>query len=353
MKRLSRVLLAVFAMTVPTQAAYHALRCVQWGELSDGRIVLQLRLTVVLTEDEQWRGASCEIQTMGGDPITFYQSLVNDFNPPYTQFFQPFPDSRYTSFYTAPHLWPNTATSAPAVAFADDMESPDHLSATWYADSPTVGPGEFVIAQFTLIGAEGHGLYQLSVTSTLKPGPTITSSDSFYTPSFICDTLSSLSVSFGPWAPGENSTTARIPREEWGWLEYDNAVIEGEHAADFTVVELPWPGDAYEVKFHPTDYGYRSATLVLTGRYQDYWMTEPVPWTVHVPLSGYGMCFGDLDGDSRVSLPDLAILLSNYGRIDWNLGYLDGNLVSEGGLFEFIKVDDLAELLTLYGTTCD
>lgn len=348
MKRLSHVLIAVLIITTPARAAYHALQIVGWGELSNGVPFLQLRLTVVLAEGERWRGSSCDLQTQGGQPITFYQFPSNDTNPPNQLLFSIYPDSQYTSFYTAPHLWPNTTSNFQYVDVVQSTESADHLSAEWYAASPTVGPGEFVIAQFTLLG--GPGEYSLSVSSVLKPAPTITGNGGFCTCHVPGGVLAPQSISFGPWDLGVNSTSALIPRD--GWIDYHNAVIEGVHAADFSVEELPSPDDIYDVKFHPTDYGFRSATLVLTGTYQDPWTPEPVPWSSHIPLTGYGMCFGDFNGNGRKDLADLANLLANYGMSGWDLDYFDGNLVEEGG-FEYINIQDLAAWLGAFYDPCE
>ena len=348
MKRIPVFLAGAYLCLAPAGAAYHKLVCVNWGELSTGEEFLQLQLAVVLAEGESWRGSECSIfQIGGGEPISFYQNPLNDMDPPYWPLFSTIPDSEYTSYYTAPHLWPNSQSSG-SVSVMQREESSDSLYAEWYAASPTSGPGEFVIAQFTILG--GPGQYDLSITSTLDPAPTITGSGGYCTCHVPCGVLSPQSISYGPWTPGEASTSARIPRG--GGVTYENAVIEGPNAADFAVEVLPGPGDVYDVKFQPTDYGYREATLVLTGSYQDPWMPEPVPWTNNIPLTGYGLCFGDLNGDAVVGLSDLAQLLSNYGRFGWELDYFDGNLVEFGGI-EFIDVQDLAELLSLYGTTCE
>jgi hypothetical protein len=59
-------------------------------------------------------------------------------------------------------------------------------------------------------------------------------------------------------------------------------------------------------------------------------------------------CFGDLDGDSRIGLSDLAHLLSNYGETS-GMSYYDGDLDGDGD----VDLADLAALLAVYGTTCD
>lgn len=54
-------------------------------------------------------------------------------------------------------------------------------------------------------------------------------------------------------------------------------------------------------------------------------------------------CVGDLDGNRKIDLIDLATLLSSYG-VD-NRGDLDGNCVTD--------LLDLSLLLANYGNVCD
>jgi hypothetical protein len=58
-------------------------------------------------------------------------------------------------------------------------------------------------------------------------------------------------------------------------------------------------------------------------------------------------CMGDLDGDGRVGLGDLAILLSNYGTGS-GAGYVDGDLDRDGD----VDLNDLSALLSAYGNVC-
>jgi hypothetical protein len=61
-----------------------------------------------------------------------------------------------------------------------------------------------------------------------------------------------------------------------------------------------------------------------------------------------GICVGDLDGDGQIGLPDLAILLSNYGASS-GATLADGNI--EGG-DEDVDLNDLTLLLSTYGVIC-
>lgn len=58
-----------------------------------------------------------------------------------------------------------------------------------------------------------------------------------------------------------------------------------------------------------------------------------------------GPCFGDLNGDRKVDLSDLAILLADYGC---NTGNCPGDLSGDGNT----NLSDLAALLAVYGTVC-
>lgn len=58
-------------------------------------------------------------------------------------------------------------------------------------------------------------------------------------------------------------------------------------------------------------------------------------------------CFGDLNGDDIVNLPDLAQLLGHYGTTSGAI-YEDGDLDEDGD----IDISDLAALLGVYGTMC-
>jgi hypothetical protein len=58
-------------------------------------------------------------------------------------------------------------------------------------------------------------------------------------------------------------------------------------------------------------------------------------------------CHGDLDGDGRIDLADLAVLLANYG-ITTGMSYTEGDLTGDGA----ISLSDLSALLAVYGTSC-
>lgn len=64
-------------------------------------------------------------------------------------------------------------------------------------------------------------------------------------------------------------------------------------------------------------------------------------------LSACGDCRGDVDGDARVDLTDLAVLLANFGRSNGGVRSL-GDLDADGD----IDLTDLAILLTEFGSVC-
>jgi len=59
-------------------------------------------------------------------------------------------------------------------------------------------------------------------------------------------------------------------------------------------------------------------------------------------------CPGDLNGDNRVDLSDLAQLLGRYG-VTSGMTYYDGDLDGDGD----VDLNDLAALLGYYGVTCE
>ena len=59
-------------------------------------------------------------------------------------------------------------------------------------------------------------------------------------------------------------------------------------------------------------------------------------------------CTGDLNGDGRIDLSDLAHLLGHYGATD-DVAYADGDLDQDGR----VAINDLAALLSVYGMTCE
>ena len=59
------------------------------------------------------------------------------------------------------------------------------------------------------------------------------------------------------------------------------------------------------------------------------------------------LCDGDVDGNGYVELADLALLLTNYGRVNGarvNQGNMDGDAD--------VDLDDLAGLLSRFGASC-
>jgi hypothetical protein len=162
--------------------------------------------------------------------------------------------------------------------------------------------------------------------------------------------MSTRFVEFGPWEPGTASSAVRIP-VSWLWSDLSTS-ISGPAPEDFSsAVDSGYPGEPQTVSatFQPTAYGTRDATLTITG-----WWTNPFDpndpghWVDRdVPLTGYGLCPGDLDGDAEVRLSDLAVLLSNYDAVGL-VGYQDGDINRDMR----VDLNDLAALLAVYDTSC-
>ena len=93
-------------------------------------------------------------------------------------------------------------------------------------------------------------------------------------------------------------------------------------------VELQ-PGDEITVILYPAP-----------GAQPEYDTSNDVMMFTFIP------CQGDLDGDRKIGLSDLATLLGNYGKTGatYAMGDLDGNSV--------IDISDLALMLSLYGSSC-
>ena len=110
--------------------------------------------------------------------------------------------------------------------------------------------------------------------------------------------------------------------------------------------------DGYTVEniYHAMDYGYvlgeidgLNVTLTWMQRVGANAFEAREQWS----YTAVAVCFGDLSGDGRVGLPDLAILLSNYG-LTGGATYEQGDLDGDAD----VDLTDLATLLGRYGTVC-
>ncbi len=128
------------------------------GTLSTGEAYVSFELQVTVTGDDAWTVAGGPqvgepwIIVTGG---TFYHDPVNDTNPPNPAFFEYFPDSEFTSFYTTHLGYPNIEGTSPGVSpgFASGpADTPTALNADWYwTPNGNDYPGTFTIARITII----------------------------------------------------------------------------------------------------------------------------------------------------------------------------------------------------------
>ena len=109
----------------------------------------------------------------------------------------------------------------------------------------------------------------------------------------------------------------------------DNAIISGSNAPSMTIdpVALPDAG-TFDCIVAPISGGCPATS-------------DPATLTVNS-----APCYGDLNGDNNVGLPDLSILLSHYGLTPAT--YLDGDLDANN----VVDLSDLSIMLSLYGTVC-
>jgi hypothetical protein len=335
--------------------AFHSVEWVAAGELpNSGLYFEQYRVRIVLGEGEEWTGAELSGSLNGG--ASFYQHEVADFNPPNPVLFTipGFEDLEYTSFYTSPGEWPNTAYQGGVVIVLNEVATPQQIGATWCDDVTVYGPGEFVIAQITLVYDEYWDPWDVEISVSSWVDPFASVSDTFRGQSGwgvgwggVCPDA----IDFDRWEIGTSTPPTGGYAPEWIgpfiWWGVSEANILGPAAGDFAAT---LDGYAFTVTFAPTTHGVREATLSLEG-----WAVwddgDPngvwTWWEVQtVSLAGYGYCLGDLDEDADIDLADLATLLANYGGE--NMSYADGDLDQDAD----VDLEDLAALLAVYGTEC-
>ena len=131
-------------------------------------------------------------------------------------------------------------------------------------------------------------------------------------------------------------------------MAYDSArgrvVLFGGDDGNYDDETWEWDGSVWTQRiiagpspryFHAMAYDSGRARLVLFGGRDlgDTWE--------------YGACPGDLDGNSVVTLADLAVLLADFG-CNGEAGNCPGDLNGDGDT----ELDDLALLLANFGATC-
>ena len=454
----------LLAFAAAASAAEHYAVLISEGNLPEsGEYYSQWHIMISLDPGEDWVGAELTADIDPGDGL-FYQHPFNDPDPPMPMFFPVFPDSEYTSYYTSPGEWPNTEYQGDIVQIGLKDDTPPQLWAAWFDQVYVPGPGDFVIAQITVLPwdpyewsvevsvmsqvdpsgwvsdtlwlgggggddfyaapesidfgdvAVGHTSAPQTVTVTHHTGEYLEvdthfsgpAQDDFYCTPWWASIPSGQSedfdVTFSPSAPGTREATLTF--EGWYWVddpnwpewvlwgtidvelsgvgiatsldvdpeavdfgnvfigqtsdpatitlsnncgmdvEVDGLTLSGANAADFDISSAPplpfiipdGQSEAIDLTFIPSAWAAREAMLTIES--PD--LTEGID----VPLSGYGVCLGDLDDDGDVDLSDLAQLLANYGSS--GMTYEDGDLDGDGD----VDLADLAGLLAVYGTSC-
>lgn len=125
-----------------------------FGNLPDsGTPYYNVRILVNVTDTpgvgpDDWTTTGLTASVTGA---TFYQDAMNDTNPPNSGFFGLVPDSEYTSYYTTPADYPNTAFTGTAIGFAlGPNDTPTSLRADYF-DTIDSGNGLFYIVSITVI----------------------------------------------------------------------------------------------------------------------------------------------------------------------------------------------------------
>ncbi|MFQ5805044.1 MAG: M64 family metallopeptidase [Phycisphaerae bacterium] len=117
----------------------------------------------------------------------------------------------------------------------------------------------------------------------------------------------------------------------------DGTPIPGATAETLDLCTLELAGGEHVLSVVVTD----NTIWVRDEAARTQWMTQTLDWTLSVSA-----LTGDVDGNCRVDVADLAELLGNYGAS--GATRCDGDLDGSGD----VDLVDLAMLLALYGTTC-
>jgi len=139
------------------------------GAMPDsGTYVYSYNLNVTVTGADSWicaGGPEVGIPWINLTGGTFFQSDVNDADPPDPDFFVYFPDSEYTSFYATHLSYPNTADQGAGPGFAyGPADTPTALNADWFwTPDGNFYPGTFTIARFTAIIDDGFDQATLTI----------------------------------------------------------------------------------------------------------------------------------------------------------------------------------------------
>ena len=106
---------------------------------------------VTVDPGDSWTAGGLDLAAIHG---TFYQDLL-DANPPNPAWFDQFPDAEFTSFYTSPGDWPNTAYNGQIVGIASSNDTDQMLDTDWFDTIDAEGPagGDFMVARVTVLGS--------------------------------------------------------------------------------------------------------------------------------------------------------------------------------------------------------
>ena len=126
-------------------------------------------------------------------------------------------------------------------------------------------------------------------------------------------------------------------------LVYSMVATAGFSAPGGTFADAAGASNEHTITMDTSAVGPLNGTLTIVSNAPD----EPLRIVTLVGEVASSTCFGDLDGDEQVGLPDLAIILANYGTTS-AATYFDGDLDEDSD----VDISDLASLLAIYGTPC-
>lgn len=131
------------------------------------RFYVDVSTTPGMSEDDDWTAAGMDLTMTAG---RLYQDPANDGNPPNPGFFGFVPDSEFTSYWTSPADYPDSAYTGTAVGIASTDDTDTYLLTDWF-DTAESGNGLWTIAQVTVLPDEtgyayGEGMLLYAAADT-------------------------------------------------------------------------------------------------------------------------------------------------------------------------------------------
>ena len=336
---------AMLAIVATASGATHQAVLVSEGYLQEtGEPYSTWQITIALEPGEDWQAADMNAYMEGGGE--FFQHFLDGIgDPPNPILFSAFPDLEYTSYYTSPAEWPNTDYAGDIVYVMKD-DTPMVLTAAWWDTVTVTGPGEFVIAQITVLPWEDQWwglkcgyleLYRTLWYCTATVFFTRRRQRGVYGGARHDRFLGNVVV-----GETSNPQTFTVHNDTPEYLElyiycYDCG-SEYDYTPEWAYGLLPGESEQFDVTFSPSELGLNEATMSIEGWYEFIWDPNMPPGTgicggtIHVELSGTGILpalgvdpefldFGDAF-IGQASSPRM-ITLSNNSGVEIQVGRSD------------------------------